>query len=94
MHNILHVLFCNGYVIIYQLIIRSIQRHPSEITPFINPTMDKWLHSFVCVRWNELPSHKLQGATVEVWEWISNFIRYLTGGMLLVIHAGTKVESC
>ena len=33
------------------------------------------------------------GATVEVWDWINNFIHNLLG-IWLFIHAGTKVHPC
>ena len=38
--------------------------------------MDKWLHPLWNVGWNYLSIPKLQrnGSTVEVWEWLSNFI--------------------
>ena len=43
--------------------------------------------------WDEInyPFSKFKGSTIEVWEWISNFIPYFTG-MWLLIHAGIKVN--
>ena len=39
--------------------------------------------------WDEItyPFLNVNGATVEVWEWISNFIPHLLG-MRLLVHAG------
>ena len=44
-----------------------------------SPSMDKWLHCYNV--WDEIayPFPNFNGATVEVWEWISNFIPHLTG---------------
>ena len=47
--------------------------------------------------WDEIayeityPLSNLNGATVVVWEWISNFIQKLLG-MWLLINAGIKVN--
>ena len=39
-----------------------------------NPSMDKSSHAQLSVEWNTYPFPNFNGATVEVWEWISNFI--------------------
>ena len=46
-----------------------------------NPSMDKWLQYNV---WNEItyPFQNFNGAVVEVWEWIDNFIPYFTWHMI------------
>ena len=53
----------------------------APITNMINfdPRMDKWLHPYAV--WDEItyPFPNFNGFTVEVWEWISNFILYFTG---------------
>ena len=41
--------------------------------------------------WNYLSTTKLQPSTVEVWEWISNFIPHFIRAWLH-IHAGIKVN--
>ena len=43
-----------------------------------SPSMDKWLHCYNV--WDEIayPFPNFNGATVEVWEVISNFIPHLT----------------
>ena len=43
-----------------------------------------WISNYVhCKMWDEItyPSPNFNGCTVEVWEWISNFIPHITGGM-------------
>ena len=40
----------------------------------LNPSMDKLSHGRWSVGWNYLSTPKLQSCTVEVWEWIRNFI--------------------
>ena len=54
--------------------------------------------------WDEIsyPFPNFNGVTVEVWEWISNFIdidismtcNFILLGMWLLIHAGFKVNPC
>ena len=44
-----------------------------------NLSMDKWLHPLWCVGYYYLPFPNLNGKTVEVWEWISNFFPHFTG---------------
>ena len=39
------------------------------------------------------PIPNFNGTTVEVWEWINNFIMHFTG-MWLFIHANIKVKPC
>ena len=45
--------------------------------------------------WGEIthPFPNFNGAAIEVWGWISNFIPYLNGVWLL-IHPGIKVNPC
>ena len=45
--------------------------------------------------WDEItyPFTNFNGATVEVWEWINDFVSYSTG-MWLLIHAGIKIDPC
>ena len=60
---------------------------PLQLTWFyMNPNMDNQLHP-----WNDISIPKLHsGATVEVWEWISNTYHTLLD-VLLYIHAGIQV---
>ena len=45
--------------------------------------------------WGEItyPFLKLQGATVEAYEWMSNFIWHFSG-YVIIIHAGIKFNPC
>ena len=45
--------------------------------------------------WDEIiyPFQILNGSTIEVWEWISNFLPYLIGHVI-TISAGIKVSPC
>ena len=54
--------------------------------------MCKYIHYKL---YNEIthPFPNFNGATVEVLEWISNFIHTLLG-MWLLIHAGITVKQC
>ena len=49
------------------------------------------IHRYICIVWDEItyPFPNFNGATVEVWEWISSFM-----DMWLLIHAGVKVKPC
>ena len=51
------------------------------ISTNLNPSMDKWLHAHRGVKWNYLSIPKLH-VTVDVWEWISNFIPYFIMGVI------------
>ena len=43
-----------------------------------NPSLDMWLQLLEKAVWNYLSIPNFNGCTVEVWEWISNFIAYFT----------------
>ena len=68
--------------------------------PFINmdqfnTSMGKQSHPLLSDDALTFPFPNFNGATVEVWEWISNFIPHFPGqGMWLLIHAGIKVNPC
>ena len=50
-----------------------------------------WISNYIhCNVWDEInyPFTNVNGAIIEVWEWLSNFIPHLTG-MWLLIHVGT-----
>ena len=56
-----------------------------------------WISNHIHYKmWNEItsPFPIFNGATVEVWEWRSNFIPHFTGHMCLFIPAGIKVNPC
>ena len=61
--------------------------------PFTNFNPSNYIH---CKVWDEIiyPFPNLNGYTVEVWEWISNFISYFTGRIFLLINAVIKVKPC
>ena len=44
----------------------------------------KWISNYIQCMWDEITYSfpKFNGATVEVWEWISNFIPHFTGRMI------------
>ena len=46
--------------------------------------------------WDEItyPFQNLNGAAVEVWKWVSNFIPYFTGMWACSPYAGIKVNPC
>ena len=55
-----------------------------------------WISNYFHYKvWDKItyPFLNFNGATVEVKEWISNFILHFTGVWLL-IHAGIKVKPC
>ena len=56
-----------------------------------NPNMDKWLHHYKM--WGEIMHQFLNfnDATVEVYEWISNFIPHLTGTCDYLSMLGLKL---
>ena len=58
-----------------------------------NTSMDKQLNTLYNVGWNYLFVPKLQGATVEMWEWLCNFINTLLG-MWSLIHDRIKFKPC
>ena len=68
---------------------RYIMQYPRKEVPYqgplllnYNPSMDKnHIHHYV---WDEIPYPfpNFNGATVENWEWINNFIPYFTGHMI------------
>ena len=56
-----------------------------------------WISNFIHYRvWDEVtyPFPNFNGATIEVWEWISNFTPHFTGYVITYIanHAWTKFE--
>ena len=55
--------------------------------------MDKWSHDRKVSDEIIYPFQNFNGCTVEVWEWINNFILWFIM-VYLFIHAGIKVKSC
>ena len=77
-------------------IIRSELRHlkPLLLTWInFNPSSDKLSHPLLSVEWNHLSILNVNGYTIEVWEWKSNFISHFKW-MQLFIHAGIYVNLC
>ena len=55
-----------------------------------------WISNYIHYKmWEEItyPFPDFNGATVEVWEWINNFIPHFPG-MWLLIHGGIKGKPC
>ena len=46
--------------------------------------------------WDEItyPFQNFNGAVVEFWEWIGNYIPHFIGNVIIHIHAGIKVNPC
>ena len=58
-------------------------RNPIFLTRInINPGMDKWLHPLKLSGEINYPFPNFNDGTVEVWEWISNFIPHFTGHVI------------
>ena len=52
-----------------------------------------WISNYIHYKvWNEInyPSSNFNGATVEVWEWINNFIPHFTGRVITAIKHKRK----
>ena len=65
----------------------------SILLTWINVNLSNYMHYNM---WDEnyLSIPKLhKGATVDVWEWISNFNPHFTG-YVVTIHAGIEVNPC
>ena len=58
-----------------------------------NPDMDKHIHYNMCDGIT-YPFLNFNGCTIEVYEWISNFIPHFTGHVITYPHAGIKVKPC
>ena len=55
-----------------------------------------WISNYIHYKvWDEItdPFLNINSATVEVKEWISNFIPHFSGHVIL-IHAGIRVKPC
>ena len=55
-----------------------------------------WISNYIHHKmWDEItyPFLNFNGATVEVWEWMNNFIPHFSG-MWLLIHSGIKAKPC
>ena len=68
-----------------------VSQNKSSMTNVNNPA---WISNYIHYNvWDEItyPFLKFNSATVEVQEWISNFIPYLLS-MWLFIHVGIKVN--
>ena len=83
-----------GMAIWYDTIITGSRlfRGPLLLTWFNSTWISNYNHYNV---WDEIsyPFPNFNGATVEVWEWISNFA-HTSHCMWLFIHAGIKVNPC
>ena len=59
-----------------------------------NPSVDKKLHTLHSVGCIYFSITKLNGATVDVWEWRNNFVPHFIGFYWLLIHAVINVTPC
>ena len=53
------------------------------VTPFTKTLIPSWRSNYIHYKvWDEITYSFFNGATVSVWEWISNFIQHLTGHVI------------
>ena len=56
-----------------------------EINPHGGQETSAWINNYIHYKvWNEItnPFPNFNGATVEVWEWISNIVPYFIGHVI------------